>query len=267
MNQYGLKRFFCDDSYQKDKYNLGIIGATGVVGNEIISILNTDKNIHYDDLKLFASESSVGKNVVVRDKTYVIKKVDPESFIDLDYVILAVSSELAFQYVQWRDQSKSKCIFIDNSSAFRMHKEIPLIIPEINFDSYNNQNIIANPNCSTIIMLMALAPLDKRFNIKQIDIATYQSASGGGRSAMEELVNQTSAYVNNEEMPMDIFGRQYLFNAFSHNSPIDMASLYNGEEIKMIKETQKILGKSQPQKNQALSTMCCFFSGPRATFH
>jgi aspartate-semialdehyde dehydrogenase len=220
--------------------NLAIIGATGAVGIEAIKILN-DTDIQYDNLKLFASKSSVGKKYVIRHKDYYIEEVKETSFNNIDYAILAVSEDLSRQYILWSKKNKSKCVFIDNSCAFRMDKNVPLIIPEINFDSYKNENVIANPNCSTIIMLMVLAPLHKKNQIKQIDLSTYQAASGGGLPAMQELIEQTHSYVKNEEMQTKIFERQYLFNAFSHDSKLDMETKFNSEEIKIINETKKIL--------------------------
>lgn len=219
---------------------LGIVGATGAVGIEAIDILN-NSDIYFDDLKLFASKSSVGKSFFVKKKEYFVEEIKEDSFGCLDYAILAVSSELSKKYIMQSQERNCKCVFIDNSSAYRMDKDVPLIIPEINFDSYKNQKIIANPNCSTIIMLMVLAPLHKINQISQIDVSTYQAASGAGIEAMNELENQARAFTNKTQMDTKLFGRQYLFNAFSHNSNIDMKTKFNEEEIKMINETKKIL--------------------------
>lgn len=219
---------------------LAIVGATGAVGIEAIDILN-NSNIYFDELKLFASKSSVGKKIIVKNKEYIIEEINENSFDNIDYAILAVSSELSKQYISESQKRNSKCVFIDNSSAFRMDPSVPLIIPEINFDSYVNQKIIANPNCSTIIMLMVLAPLHKYNNITQIDVSTYQAASGAGLEAMNELQNQAKSFSNGTSMDIKVFGKQYLFNAFSHNSNIDMQTKFNEEEIKMINETKKIL--------------------------
>jgi aspartate-semialdehyde dehydrogenase len=222
--------------------NLLIVGSTGAVGLEIIDILNKG-NICYDNLKLVSSITSVGIKFSIRNKEYIVEELAEKSFIDMNYAILAVSSELAIECVKYRDNVNKKCIIIDNSCAFRMNKKIPLIIPEINFDSYENQNIIANPNCSTIIMLMILAPLYKYNKIEQIDVSTYQAASGAGLAGMQELENQTRDFVEKKDLKenMKIFKRQYIFNAFSHNSPIDIETKFNEEEIKMIQETKKIL--------------------------
>jgi aspartate-semialdehyde dehydrogenase len=227
-------------------HKLLIVGATGAVGLELISILNSTNIYHYDDLKLVSSKSSVGLSYIIRDKEYVVEELTEYSFVNFDFAILAVNSEIAKECVKFRDNTNPKCIIIDNSCAFRMDPNVPLIIPEINMKCYKGENIIANPNCSTIIMLMALAPLHKINKIAQIDVSTYQAASGAGLVGMKELLNQTSAFANNASLDkyMDVFKRQYVFNAFSHNSPIDMDSLFNEEEIKIILETKKILGDS-----------------------
>jgi aspartate-semialdehyde dehydrogenase len=221
--------------------NLAIFGATGVVGLEIISILDGG-NILYDNLFLYSSNSSIGTKFNIQNKAYEIIEFN-NTFLNIDFAIFAVSSELSKHYVKIRDHTNSNCIIIDNSCAFRMVKNIPLIIPEINMDSYKKQNIIANPNCSTIIMLMILAPLHKYNLIEQIDISTYQAASGAGLAGMKELEEQTKAFIENKSLEphMNVFKKQYVFNAFSHNSDIDMESKFNEEEIKLILETKKIL--------------------------
>jgi aspartate-semialdehyde dehydrogenase len=227
-------------------HNLLIVGSTGAVGLEIINILN-NSNIYYDNLKLVSSKSSAGNKFVIRNKEYTVEELTENSFINMNYAILAVSSDWAIECVKYRDTTNPNCIIIDNSSAFRMKKDIPLIIPEINMNSYNKHNIIANPNCSTIILLMILAPLYKKNKIVQIDVSTYQASSGAGLAGMQELENQTKAYVGKGDLTkyMDVFKKQYIYNAFSHNSPIDMETKFNEEEIKMILETKKILQDEQ----------------------
>ncbi len=229
---------------------LAIIGCTGAVGLEAIVILNSTSTptptfslYHYDDLKLVSSKSSAGQKLIVRDKEYIVEELNENTFIDVDFAILAVSSDLAKDCVRYRNATNPKCIIIDNSCAFRMDQNVPLIVPEINMNVYKGENIIANPNCSTIIMLMALAPLYKVNKIEQVDVSTYQASSGAGLVGMQELLAQTEAFV--KQMPleehMNVFKRQYVLNAFSHNSAMDMESKFNEEEIKMILETKKIL--------------------------
>jgi aspartate-semialdehyde dehydrogenase len=220
--------------------NLIIVGATGIVGREIIKLLES-RDVKYNKLKLVSSKRSVGTEFIIKGTTYKVEELNEDTFLGFDCAILVASAEVSKQCVQFRDQS-SNCILIDNSSAFRMDKDIPLVIPEINMDTISDQtNIISNPNCSTILMLMVLYPLHRVNKIKQIDVCTYQAASGAGLKAMEELESQVHSHVNKKEMKTECFGRQYLFNAFSHNSEIDLDSRFNGEEVKMIKETHKIL--------------------------
>ena len=218
---------------------LAIVGATGAVGLEAIDLLN-ERNTHFDNLLLFASESSVGKKFTINNKEYIVEKyTSPGQFINVDYAILATNSDISKEIVN--GNIGGKCKFIDNSSAFRMDKDVPLVVPEINISAIGSSNIIANPNCSTIILLMALYPLHVKNKIQSLNVSTYQAASGGGLAAMKELESQAASFVIGKEMNTDVFGRQYLFNAFSHNSKMDLASGFNEEEIKMVKETHKIL--------------------------
>lgn len=218
---------------------LAIVGATGAVGLEAIELLN-ERDTKFDNLRLFASKSSVGKIFIVKGELCVVEEyTSPSQFDDIDCAILATSAEISKEIIN--GHTKKKCVFIDNSSAFRMDKNVPLIVPEININTVGLSNVIANPNCSTIILLMALYPLHKENKIQHINVSTYQAASGGGLAAMKELKLQAESFAMGKEMCTDVFGRQYLFNAFSHNSEIDRESGYNGEEIKMINETHKIL--------------------------
>lgn len=219
---------------------LAIIGATGAVGLEAIKILNQRPEIRYDHLLLFASKSSAGKKIVVRDQVHTVLEYKGSSQLNVvDYVILATSAELSKTIV---DDAPQRVRFIDNSSAFRMNPNYPLVIPQINIEEAYTKRVIANPNCSTIIMLMALYPLHKKNKIKSINVSTYQASSGAGLAAMNELEHQAKCFAAGIEIEPSVFKTQYLFNAFSHNSRVDPVTGYNGEEIKMIKETHKIMG-------------------------
>ena len=219
----------------------GIVGATGVVGEEVISLLNSQFNVEFDNIKLYASKKSVGTEINIRGKIYSVEELTEESFKEVDCAILASSSEISRLCYSY---AKNSCVMIDNSAAFRMDERFPLVIPEINMDKINTTRespyVIANPNCSTIIMLMVLAPLHKINPIKRIDVSTYQAASGAGREAMDELRKQIKDMSDGNELTTDIFGRQYLMNAFVHNSSRDKDGRC-GEEVKMIQETFKIL--------------------------
>jgi len=220
---------------------LAIVGATGIVGNEVLILLNT-RQIQYDELFLFASKKSSGLTRNIRGVEYkIIEYNSPAQFTGIDYVILAVGADISKDIIT-RKNPNSRTVFIDNSSAFRMNMHIPLIVPEINMEKCYSNMVIANPNCVTIIMLMALYPLHRVNKIKYINVNTYQAASGAGMKAVNELLDQTKLFVAGKEILPHVFQSQYLFNAFSHNSTVDETNGFNGEEEKVINETRKILG-------------------------
>ena len=234
---------------QPDMYNfsslknkrIGVVGATGAVGIEFLKIFEKAK-ISSKNISLFASVRSAGKIVDYQNDRLTIKELTYHSFESLDIVFFSAGSSLSKKY---RDAvSQAGAILIDNSSAFRQEKNIPLIIPEINAcDIKKDSMLIANPNCSTIIMLMGIFPIHKFFPVKKIVVSTYQAASGAGWAAMDELKQSTYAFLNNKSFQSKIFPFSYAFNLFSHNSEIDDSG-YCEEEIKMIQETQKILHDS-----------------------
>jgi len=230
--------------------NITIIGATGAVGEEMISIIN-ERDINIDKIELLASKRSVGKKYIIKDKEYFVDEYKPENILEKSYVLLATSSELSKLIVPVA--MDKNCFIIDNSSAFRNCSGIPLVIPEINSKLLNKYTkLIANPNCSTIIMAIVVNKLLKLANIKRIVVTTMQSASGAGKEAMNELKHQAHEYVANKKLTHKIFKQQYLWNVFPHNSEIDKGIGYNYEEIKMIKETNKIFG----DKVKSISPTC-----------
>lgn len=218
---------------------IGIIGATGVVGKELFALLVSNG---HTNLKLCASERSIGSEILNGDKSYVIEKLC-ESFFDNMSVAFFCSDNDISQ--TWGPMAINKgAIVIDNSSAFRLNIEIPLIIPEINSHLLQNKNhkLIANPNCSTVILCMSLFPLQKLNKIIRVDVSTYQAVSGAGQAGIDELNGQIKNYAKMEYIPQPkAFKSQILLNCFSHNSLIDLESGYNGEELKIIQETIKIL--------------------------
>jgi aspartate-semialdehyde dehydrogenase len=219
---------------------IGIIGATGSVGREMINCIDA-LNIKYTELKLFAGNQSIGKHIMYNNKKLIIQESCKEMFKELDIALFAISTTLSKEYSIYAKEFN--CLVIDNSSAFRLYKNVPLIIPEINATkALEHSGIIANPNCSTILMNVVIWDLYKKFGIERIVVSTYQSASGAGQKGINELKRQASEYSSGKNIWTDgIFGRQYLWNIFSHNSPIDMETGYNEEELKMIYETKKIL--------------------------
>ncbi|VVU95618.1 Semialdehyde dehydrogenase, dimerisation domain [seawater metagenome] len=219
--------------------NIGIIGATGAVGKQMLKCI-IDMDINYKSLNLYASKNSEGKLVEYKENKYVVKKTTEVIFKDLDIALFAISSELS--KILYPFAKENNCLVIDNSSAFRLSDNVPLIIPEVNpEDIKKNKGIIANPNCSTILMNVAIWEIYKKFGIKRLVVSTYQAASGAGQEGMEELELQGQEYYAKQDIKSkNIFGKQYVWNVFSHNSSIDMNNGYNEEELKMINETKKI---------------------------
>ncbi len=220
------------------KYNVGILGATGAVGREMLNILG-EKNFPINELRLLASKRSVGKKVSFKGKEYEIQLADFGAFKNLDFVLGAASNEIAKKYA--KDIVDSGAIFIDNSSAFRMVDEVPLVVPEINpEDAFKNKGIIANPNCSTIITLVAVNAINKLSKIKAMVASTYQATSGAGAQGPIELRTQMKALLENSEIENEVFQYQIAENVIPHiGSFLDNG--YTTEEMKMQNEGRKIM--------------------------
>ena len=218
---------------------LGIVGITGLVGQKIIESLKL-LNIRYSTLGLYASQSSKGKILKIGNTEHVIDVFTMEAINHYDYLILAVENDIAKNIIEYKKLYKFKTIIIDNSSEYRLDKDIPLVVPEINSNLISTSEIIANPNCSTTMLVMLLAPLKGLAKFKKINVSTYQAASGAGISGLNELIQQTNQYATQTPLTTSFWKRQYIFNVFSHNSKIEQ-NFYNQEEMKMINETRKIL--------------------------
>lgn len=226
------------------KPNVAILGATGAVGQEFITLIE-ERNFPFESLKLLASARSAGTELTVCGKTYVVEEATPESFEGIDIALFAggsISKTLAPEAV------KRGAIVIDNSSTFRMDPDVPLIVPEVNPEDIDkHKGIIANPNCSTIIMALGLKPLHDLSRIKRIVVSTYQAVSGAGKEGIDELTNQTKAHLVGEEMEAHILPSASLAKhypiAFNVIPQIDvfLDNDYTKEEMKMVNETQKIL--------------------------
>ncbi len=234
---------------KKKKYRVAIMGATGAVGEEMIQIL-AERNFPIDSVAFLASEKSAGKRLGFKGQACEGTALSEKAFDNVDIVLASAGGSVSKQYAPIA--VKKGAIVIDNTSAFRMDPNVPLVVPEINPEAIKkHKGIIANPNCSTIILLMPLFPLDKANKIKRITVATYQAASGAGAKAMEELRVQSGDVLAGRPVVKNIFPNQIAFNVFSHNSAVKENG-YNEEEIKMIKETHKILGRT----NIAISVTC-----------
>ena len=218
--------------------NISIVGATGNVGRKILEVLEK-KNFSFDNLYLLASEKSSGKKILFKNREYVVKNLEEFDFSKCDISFFSAGGKVAEKFAV---KAAKHSIVIDNSSYFRMDPDVPLIVPQVNSKDLNyiKKNIIANANCSTIQMVIALKPLHDHFIIKRIIVSTYQSVSGAGKGPMDELINQTKLVLDNKQVKSKNFTKQIAFNAIPH---IDIFSEngYTNEEIKMIKETKKIL--------------------------
>ncbi len=221
-------------------FNIAVVGAKGAVGHEIITLLEKRK-FPVGEFRPFGSARSAGQKVRFNGAEYPILelKSQPGEFKGIDVVLSSPGASVSKQFVP--HAIKDGALIIDNTSAFRMNPDVPLVVPEINGDDiFKNKGIIANPNCSAIIMLMAVAPLHRKNRVRRILVSTYQAVSGAGAVAMEELKNQTREVLEGKPATKKVFPHQIAFNLFSHNAAVEDGG-YNGEELKMIQEAHKIL--------------------------
>ena len=219
--------------------NLAIVGATGNVGRKTIEVLEKS-SIKIDNIFLIASEKSVGKKIFFKNKEFVVEQLEKYDFAKAEITIFAAGSEIA---KHWVPKAAQKTIVIDNSKQFRMNEDVPLVVPEVNpSDLKKHQNIIANPNCSTIQLVLPLKPLHEKYKIKRIIVSTYQAVSGAGKASVDELITQTKDALNNKKIISKNFTKQMAFNLIPHiDTFVDDG--YTKEEWKMENETKKILGK------------------------
>lgn len=221
---------------------VAVIGATGAVGAEMLRCLE-QSSLQTETLKAFASERSAGKRFKFRGKDVEMQVLTDDAFAGVDVALFASESDISKAYVPIA--AAAGAYAIDNSSAFRMDASVPLVVPEVNGDLIKpGQKIYANPNCVAAIMTVALWPLHKEGSLKRIIAATYQSASGAGRPAMDELEEATRAYLKGEAYEPKVLPHPYAFNLFSHNTTIGEDG-YNGEEQKVVAEMRKIMGLPQ----------------------
>ncbi|WP_417579258.1 aspartate-semialdehyde dehydrogenase [Pelagibacterium sp.] len=225
-------------------YKVAIVGATGNVGREMLDIL-AERNFPIDELVPLASSRSVGREVSFGDKILKCRNLDDFDFTGTDFVLMSAGGDIS---KQWAPKiGATGAIVIDNSSAFRYHEDVPLIVPEVNahvLDAYmaknERKNIIANPNCSTAQLVVALKPLHDLAKLKRIVVSTYQSVSGGGKDAMDELWNQTKGIFVNDAPTPKKFTKQIAFNVIPHID-VFMEDGYTKEEWKVLAETKKML--------------------------
>ena len=217
--------------------NFAIIGASGNVGRKTIEILEKS-NLKFDKLFLVASQKSAGKKISFRKKEIEIESLENYDFSKAQITFFAAGSQIA---KDWVPKASKKTIVIDNSSFFRMRKDVPLVVPEVNPETLEkHRNIISNPNCSTMQMLLVLKPLHDEYKIKRVVVSTYQAVSGAGKEPMDELFEQTKNYLNGKKVESNNFTKQIAFNLIPHIDAFDKEG-YTKEELKMTNETKKIL--------------------------
>ncbi|NOR45899.1 MAG: aspartate-semialdehyde dehydrogenase [Candidatus Delongbacteria bacterium] len=224
------------------KYNIAIVGATGVVGETMLSILE-ERKFPVNDLILLASERSSGKEYLFNGQTIKVQALNESSFQNIDIALFSAGSSISKTYADIA--VRSGCIIIDNSSAFRMKEDVPLVIPEINPQALSNhKGIIANPNCTTIVTLMALDPINKFSKIKRIIASSYQAVSGAGREGINELKYQSKDITNGREPTIKYFAHQ-IANNLIPKIDIMNDNGYSAEEMKMANETRKIFDDNE----------------------
>ena len=229
--------------------NIAIVGATGNVGRKLLEVIEK-LNFEFSELYLIASDKSIGKKIIFKNKTYSIVGLSDFDFSKVKITFFSAGSAIA---EKWAPIAAKKTIVIDNSKYFRMDKDIPLVVPEVNADTlkkYKNKNIIANANCSTIQLVLALKPLHDQFKIKRVIVSTYQSVSGAGNAHINELEEQSKKVLDKQKVISKNFTKQIAFNVIPHIDTF-MEDRYTKEEWKMTVETKKIL-----DSNISLSATC-----------
>ena len=218
--------------------NIAIVGATGNVGRKTLEILER-KNLNIENLYLIASAKSAGKKMNFKGMEIEVLNLQSFDFSKVDIAFFAAGGNISEKFAE---KAAKNCLVIDNSSFFRMDSDVPLVVPQVNSDDLKKikKNIVANPNCSTAQLVIALKPLHDLYNIKRIVVSTYQSVSGGGKAPMDELIEQTKLVLNDKKVVSKNFTKQIAFNAIPHIDKFADDG-YTKEELKMVNETKKIL--------------------------
>lgn len=227
-------------------YNVAVVGVTGMVGQMFINVLR-ERNFPVKNWKLLASARSADKKINIEGKDYAIEEAAPQAFEGIDFAFFSAGGDVSKELAP--EAAKKGALVVDNSSAFRMDEDVPLVVPEVNPQAASNhKGLIANPNCSTIQMVVALQPLHREAGLKRVVVSTYQSVSGSGKEAVDELAEQSRAVLNNEEPTKKNIpykgakkNHQIAFNMVPHLDEFEEDD-YTKEEMKMIRETRKIMG-------------------------
>ena len=243
--------------------DVAVVGATGAVGETMISILE-ERDFPVGTLYPLASERSAGSAISFRGKSILVQNLADFDFSGTDIALFSAGGSVSAEHAP--RAAAAGCVVIDNTSHFRLQEDIPLIVPEVNphaLANYKNHNIIANPNCSTIQMLVALKPIHDAVGIERINVATYQAVSGTGKKAVEELAGQTARLLNGQEAECSVYPRQIAFNVLPHIDTFQDNG-YTREEMKMVWETQKIFGNCDMHVNPTCVRVPVFFGHSEA---
>ena len=244
-------------------YDVAVVGATGAVGETIISILE-ERNFPVGNLYPLASSRSAGKRIMFKGKSITIENLADFDFSKVQIGLFSAGGNISEEFAPIA--AAAGCVVIDNTSHFRYDDDIPLVVPEVNpgaLDDYANRNIIANPNCSTIQMLVALKPIHDAVGIERINVATYQAVSGTGKEAIEELAGQTAKLLNGQEVEAEVYPKQIAFNALPQID-VFMENGYTKEEMKMVWETKKIFADDSITVNPTCVRVPVFFGHSEA---
>jgi len=243
--------------------NVAVVGVTGAVGEVMLEILES-RDFPVDTLYPLASARSVGKSVTFKGKRHTVQDLSEFDFSQTPIALFSAGGDISAEFAPIA--AAAGCVVIDNTSHFRRDSDIPLVIPEVNAEAigqFRNRGIIANPNCSTIGMLVALKPLYDAVGIERINVATYQAVSGTGKAAIEELAGQTARLLNGKPAEADVYPKQIAFNALPHIDEFQDNG-YTREEMKMVWETQKILGDPDIKVNPTCVRVPVFFGHAEA---
>jgi len=224
----------------KKKFNVAVAGATGAVGNQMIACLE-ERNFPIKSIKFLASSRSAGRKLRFRGDLVEVEELTENSFKGVDIALFSAGGGASTKFAPFA--AKDGCVVIDNSSAWRMDPDVPLVVPEVNphaVAQYTNKGIIANPNCSTIQMVVALNPIHKKCGIRRIVVSTYQAVSGTGKKAINELFDQTRAMINFIDYKINVYPHRIAFNCLPHID-VFLENGYTKEEMKMVDETRKIM--------------------------
>ncbi len=245
------------------QYDVAVVGATGAVGETMLSIL-AQRKFPVGNVYALASSRSVGKRVAFGDRTLVVEDLAEFDFSKVQIGLFSAGASVSKEYAP--AAAAAGCVVIDNTSQFRYDDDIPLVVPEVNphaIERYTNRGIIANPNCSTIQMLVALKPIKDAAGIKRINVATYQAVSGTGKEAIEELAKQTALLLNGKPIECEVYPKQIAFNVLPHID-VFLENGYTKEEMKMVWETRKIMEDETIQVNPTAVRVPVFYGHSEA---